>query len=89
MTTSIKSKKYYLGDQYKDIYFTQRQIECMVLFLQNKTNEEVGVIMGISKKTVEAHSIKMKEKLNCFSKKELIEKIKETDFMKFLDSTGS
>ena len=53
----------------KDIdLLTPREIECGKWLLIGKTAEETATILGLSKRTVEAHLASMKIKLSCSNK---------------------
>ena|SRR3989344_4255059 len=71
----------YLGEHYPDIYFTQREIDCMVHLLQNKTLSEIASEIGLSKRTVEFYVRNMRYKLMVKRKKELIVKVQQSAFL--------
>lgn len=81
---SIK-RCYYLGAEYPEVYFTRREAECLVHLLKGKTINSTAISLGISRRTVEFYVKKMREKLKCNSKPELLEKVSETNFLKNLD----
>ncbi len=78
-------KMYFLGEKYKGIYFTQREAECLVHLLKGATIVSAAASLGLSPRTVEFYVKNMKLKLNCATKAELLEKVRETDFLKNLD----
>jgi DNA-binding CsgD family transcriptional regulator len=57
-----------------DIYFSKRECEVLSLLVRGKTAKEIGIYLQISKRTVETHIKIAKEKANCSSKSELIDK---------------
>ena len=65
--------KRYIVD--KGVHVSQREIECASWCLKGKSAEETGVILGISKKTVEVHLANLKKKFNCFKQSELTYKL--------------
>lgn len=81
-----KARKFYLGEKYPGIYFTERERQTIFYFLQGKTTAQVGVCLNLSPRTVEYYLKNMKSKLNCQRKSELIGKIFEIGFTeKFKD----
>lgn len=76
-----RSIKYTLGEP-MNVYFTQREAECMMHLLQGKTLNEVGAALNLSPRTVEYYLSKIKRKLNCRKKKEVIQRVSQTDFVK-------
>ncbi len=79
------SQRYYLGEKFPDIYFTYRQAQCMICFLRGLSNAKTGLLLKISVRTVDDYLKDMKKKLFCHSKKRLIQKILESDFLRNLD----
>lgn len=47
------------------LYLTQRECECIHYLAIGKTAEEISIILGISKRTVETHIENIKIKLDC------------------------
>jgi DNA-binding CsgD family transcriptional regulator len=74
--------KYTLGEPMPSIYFTQREAECVMQILQGKTMNETGEILHLSPRTVEYYLGKIKRKLNCKKKREIIKLVTDTDFVK-------
>ncbi|PCI76281.1 hypothetical protein COB21_04630, partial [Candidatus Aerophobetes bacterium] len=60
-------KKNYLG-------LTQREIECCSLFISGFSSKQIGLMLCISHRTVEAYLEKGKFSLNCASRIQMIEK---------------
>lgn len=60
-----KIKRYYLGEKFKNIYLTTKEVECLRWLLIGKSTLEVGIILSMPKRTVEAHVNNIKNKLNC------------------------
>lgn len=78
-------RSYLLGNKFPGIYFTQRESECMTMFLQGKTVESTAASLNLSPRTVEFYLKNMKIKLNCENKNSLVKCVKETDFIKQID----
>ncbi len=68
------SKKFFLGQSYGNRYLSYREIVTLQWLLAGKSAEEVAIILGISKRTVEAHIANMKKKLDCCKLSQLIHK---------------
>lgn len=79
--TKKNYKKYFLGGEYPNIYFTEREAETMIYFIQGKTTGQVALILKLSPRTVEFYLKNMKIKLKCRLKSELILKVVASDFM--------
>lgn len=69
-----KINRYYVSPERSDIYLTKREMECLHWYVHDKTAEEVGMILGLSKRTVETHLLSAKNKTNYFKKGQLIRK---------------
>jgi|688.fasta_scaffold197151_3 DNA-binding CsgD family transcriptional regulator len=82
-------KKFFLGVQYRGIYFTSREAEVMVHLLQGKTVKSSANILRLSPRTVEFYVKNMKIKLGCRTKSELIGKVFASDFVKHVDFIAS
>ena len=75
-----KREKIYVGGAFKEVYFTWRQSQCMLLFLDGKTQREVSIELGISLRTIERYTKDMCVKMKCKDKGHLINVISETTF---------
>ena len=64
-----------------NIYFTPRERDCLVHLLDQKTIRETAAQVGLSNRTVEFYLNNMKNKMTVRTKKELIQKILQTDFL--------
>lgn len=85
---SSKTVHYSLGPRYPGLYLTQREAECMFWLVQELTISEAGMRMDLSARTIEFYVKNMKCKLNCASKKQLVEKILQTDLLTQLEKVG-
>ena len=79
------NKRYYLGGSYPDVYFTQREVECAMYLLKHSTINEVADILSLSPRTIEFYVNRMKAKLECKKLRDLLIKIRESNFAKFLN----
>jgi DNA-binding CsgD family transcriptional regulator len=75
-----KREKIYVGGAFKEVYFTWRQSQCMLLFLEGKTQREASVELGISLRTIERYTKDMCIKMKCKDKGDLINAISKTTF---------
>lgn len=78
--TSLSHKRYYLDKELK-MYITRRQAECMVHLINGKTIPATAKTLKLSPRTVEYYVNKMKRKLRCKTKADLIEKIIASGFL--------
>lgn len=53
---------------------THREVSCLYWLSIGKSSEEIGIILGISKRTVDSHLCKAKKKLNCMKMTSLVSK---------------
>ncbi len=75
-----KREKIFVGGAFKEVYFTWRQSQCMLLFLDGKTQREASIELGISLRTIERYTKDMCVKMKCKDKGHLINVIAETTF---------
>ena len=75
------SAKYYLNKNNTGAYLTQREAECMALFLEGYSAKQASAVLEISERTVEYYLERIKLKLNCYSKRQVMRQIKETEFL--------
>ena len=80
-----KPSKIYLGEEYRNIYFTGREAEVMVQLMQGKTLNAAADNLDLSPRTIEFYVKNMKAKLACRTKSELIGKVFASDFVKNID----
>jgi len=78
-------KTYHLGAKFENIYFTKREAECMLLMLKEKTLHQIATTLQLSPRTIEYYTKNMKIKLSCHSKRELIQLVKNSDFISNVD----
>lgn len=75
----ISPKRYVFDDGDIRAYLTHMELECIKLIaLGGKSAEEIGMIFGISKRTVQAHIENMKKKFNCVRLPQLVYKLSES-----------
>jgi DNA-binding CsgD family transcriptional regulator len=60
---------------------TQKEIVCLKWLVKGKTAEEIGIILNISKRTVEAHIENVKNKFHCYKQVELGYKLGKEGFL--------
>ncbi len=63
---ALSLNKYRVGP---DLFFSKREIECIMGFLRGETKKESGLRLGIADRTVEHHLNAVKHKLNCNASK--------------------
>jgi DNA-binding CsgD family transcriptional regulator len=91
-TAKIKETRdlrtYYLGEKYPGVYLTKREAECLFWMVQNYTISQTAYNMDLSARTVEFYAKNLKLKLHTKSKKELINKILQTNLLQQLEKDG-
>jgi DNA-binding CsgD family transcriptional regulator len=75
-----KSPRYPLGRQYPNLYLTFREAQCVIHMMRGKTMKETADALSLSPRTVEYYIKKIKEKLNCRSKQDILNKILDSNF---------
>lgn len=71
------------SDNYKAYPLTPREIECFYWLIQGKSAEEIGIIIGISRRTVEKYIKSMKIKYNCAKVTQLIYQLTKRGLINF------
>ena len=72
-----KTKRYYLNSfQMEPVYLTKSEIEICLWIYRGKTSEEIAVVLGGTKRTIEKHIENIKRKFFCENKGQLILKLK-------------
>lgn len=55
--------------------YESQEIDCINLLILGKTIKEIAICLGISTRTIELHFENIRNKLNCHTKLELLDKI--------------
>lgn len=76
---SLNGKKIDIG--YGDIDFSKRQAQIISCLLRGHSAESTAKELNLSKRTIEFYLVKIKEKLNCKNKSEIISKSFELGFI--------
>lgn len=76
-----KLKNYYLGNDYPGVYFTQREMDCLVHLIEGHTVSSAAAILELSPRTVEFYVKNMRMKMGLPTKSALVKKIREMDFV--------
>ena len=76
--------RYYLGKNNTGIFLSQREAECVVLFLEDYNDAQAAAVLGITERTVEHYVQKIKAKLGCHHKRQIIPVIKASAFMEYV-----
>ncbi len=85
-SNSKKQTRYYLGEAYPGVYFTQREAD-IAMIMEGRTNHEIACWLQISRRTVEFYIFKMKRKVGCQKKSALAEMIKNINFERIFKTT--
>ena len=60
-----------VNDKIQNIVLTERETECINWLIKGKSAEEIGLILNLSKRTVESHIHNIKEKTQCYKQFQL------------------
>jgi DNA-binding CsgD family transcriptional regulator len=71
---ALNQSSYLLKETIDDYGLSTRESECLFFLIRGKTAKEIAQILKISFRTVEKHLERLKYKMNCFSRSEIIEK---------------
>lgn len=82
----VKKKKYYVGSNYPNLYFTQRESECLFYLLKGLTIAATATMLELSARTVEFYVKNMKVKMRVKNKKQLLECLLREGFLNKLRS---
>jgi DNA-binding CsgD family transcriptional regulator len=69
----IKTQKIKFSFQNKEVAFTRREYDCLLLLSQGKTMKEIAEILNISPRTIETFLLHAKTKTSCRYKSQLID----------------
>lgn len=76
-----KIERYYLNNDCQGVYFTRQEARCMAYFLSGLTHAQTAKRMRLAIATISQYCVFMQRKLGCYSKSELIGKVKNTEFL--------
>lgn len=71
--TSIK--KFPLSGELEGNFLSNKQLNCMIYLIEGKTAKEIGKLLHLSHRTIEGHINNLKNRFNCKSKSQLIDKL--------------
>src|SRR5258708_1068376 len=71
----LKHNRYYLTGRFKGIYLTKREAECIICLARGRTLKQTAKILHLSDRTIECFVNKLKQKLFCSDRAELIEAV--------------
>lgn len=76
-TTNISknAREYVINNDNQMIHLTKREAQCLYFLFQGKSAKEIGKILNISHRTVELYCDRIRRKLNCRTRIELLGKI--------------
>lgn len=87
------SNRYHLIPESQEIYFTYREMEIAMHLFEPVTYKVIGQKMSLSDRTVECHVRRMRIKLDCKDRFDLIEKILAlpvvVEFKRYYESRSS
>ncbi|MDF1759507.1 MAG: helix-turn-helix transcriptional regulator [Coxiellaceae bacterium] len=75
-----KPARYYLMSGDHSTYLTYRQAQCFKLLFQCYSTREIGLALGISKRTVENYIATVKDQFSCRTKSELYQTLTKLGF---------
>ena len=81
---SITPQRIYIDDTK---YLTAKEAECLKWCIQGKSAAEIGLILDITKRTVESHLDKIKLKLDCYKQTDLTRRAIELGIINLLMNT--
>ncbi len=79
----LEISRYYIGEN-KDVHLTCKELECLLLLLQDRMTKEMAQTLQISKRTVETHISHIKVKARCTNIREIRRRFKDNQFVRAL-----
>ncbi len=79
-----KRTRYYLGKKFSGVYLTAQEAKCLHYLILKYTSKKTAVMLKINFRTVEYYRENIRCKVGAVSKKDLLDKIKGTDFMDYV-----
>lgn len=70
----LSTRHYTLNDNQNKYQLTSRECECVFLLIRGKSAKEIGVLLSLSKRTIESYIENIKNKMNCKNKAEILVK---------------
>ncbi len=77
---TIPTGRYFLSNELYNVYFTQREAQCVHYLACGKRPKDIARILRISHRTVEGHINNVKNKLNCNCQGEILKIAKANGF---------
>lgn len=68
----INGRSIFVNKNFTQENISKREKECLIGLLQGKTAEQIGIVLSLSKRTVEKYFENLKNKLGCQNKTELL-----------------
>lgn len=78
----IDNKESLFSDGHSEIALSNRQIDCLYYLTKGMTSKQIAQRLQLSPRTVEHHFEAIKEKLNCHSRTDLVEKAHQVTAIK-------
>lgn len=72
---------YYVSNGDQQVRLTRREAQCLYYFFQGKSSKQIGRILDISHRTVELYFDRIREKLDCKTRLEIISKIEDRSYI--------
>ncbi|KTC97511.1 transcriptional regulator LuxR [Legionella geestiana] len=67
-------KSYVIEDEYPELHLSERETECFFYLLRGHSAKSIANMLSLSVRTIEYYFENIKNKFNCYSKSELVEK---------------
>jgi DNA-binding CsgD family transcriptional regulator len=71
-----------LSGPFNGQYLTKREAECVYYAMENQTIKKTGAIMKLSPRTIEFYLKRIRKKLSCPRKKDLVFAMRKTSFLR-------
>lgn len=80
--THLVRRTYPLGEEFKGLHLTQREMQSILGMLHGETAKETAIRLEISRRTVEYYLKNVREKLGCHCREQVMAKILRSDLLK-------
>lgn len=87
LKNECKPSSYILNRKHSPFKLTEKQENCLFLLLRGRSYKEIAKILAVSPRTIESHIDALKNKLNCYSRADIIEKAINQGYLYYIPET--
>lgn len=76
---SMHVKRYHLTGRFSGVFISEKELDCLRELIKGKTQEEIGLALNISRRTVEYRLNNLKSKLQCQNQGQLVQRAQQDE----------